>query len=78
MENKNEFYYTDDTNSQEEIVIENRVKEARKMKKSKSIIFIMGILFAIIAGIMLHISFYELLPSSKRYNKKLELKLQKF
>jgi len=31
---------------------------------------IMGILFAIIAGIMLHISFYELLPSSKRYNKK--------
>lgn len=32
--------------------------------------FILGILFAIIAGIMVHISFYELLPTSFRYNNK--------
>lgn len=31
---------------------------------------IMGILFAIIAGIMLHISFYELLPTSLGYKRK--------
>lgn len=29
----------------------------------------MGMLFAFIAGIMLHISFYELLPTSKKYNE---------
>ena len=28
----------------------------------------MSILLAIIAGIMLHISFYELLPTAKKYN----------
>lgn len=34
--------------------------------------FIMGILMAIIAGIMIHIAFYELLPTSLKYkNKKL-------
>lgn len=34
----------------------------------------MGILLAIIAGIMLHISFYELLPESKRHqNKKITI-----
>ncbi|MDO5569048.1 MAG: ZIP family metal transporter [bacterium] len=32
--------------------------------------FIMGIIFSIIAGIMLHISFYELLPSSLSYKHK--------
>lgn len=31
---------------------------------------ILGILFAITAGIMLHISFYELLPTSMSYNNK--------
>ena len=31
---------------------------------------VMGILFATIAGIMLHISIYELLPTSLKYNKK--------
>lgn len=30
---------------------------------------IMGFLFGIIAGIMIHISMYELLPTSKNYNK---------
>lgn len=30
--------------------------------------FVMGILLAIIAGIMLHISFYELLPTAKKYH----------
>ncbi|NLL44545.1 MAG: ZIP family metal transporter [Mollicutes bacterium] len=30
--------------------------------------FMMSILLAIIAGIMLHISFYELLPTAKKYN----------
>lgn len=34
--------------------------------------FFMGCLYAIIAGIMLHISIYELLPSSFKYNKKLK------
>lgn len=29
----------------------------------------MGMLFAFIAGIMVHISFYELLPTSKKYNE---------
>lgn len=29
----------------------------------------MGCLYAVIAGIMMHISFYELLPSSLKYNK---------
>ena len=33
--------------------------------------FIMGILLSLIAGIMLHISFYELLPTAKKYNNKL-------
>lgn len=34
--------------------------------------FVMGILMAIIAGIMTHIAFYELLPTSLKYkNKKL-------
>lgn len=31
---------------------------------------IIGFLFAIIAGIMIHIGFYELLPSAKKYNQK--------
>lgn len=31
---------------------------------------IMGFLFAVIAGIMIHISIYELLPSAKKYNQK--------
>lgn len=31
--------------------------------------FVMGCLFALIAGIMLHISFYELLPASLNYKK---------
>lgn len=31
--------------------------------------FFMGCLYAVIAGIMMHISIYELLPSSFRYNK---------
>lgn len=31
---------------------------------------VMGILFAIIAGIMMHISIYELLPTSLKYHKK--------
>ncbi len=31
---------------------------------------IMGLLFAIIAGIMLHIAIYELLPTSLKYNNK--------
>lgn len=31
---------------------------------------IMGFLFAIIAGIMMHIGVYELLPSAKKYNQK--------
>ena len=31
--------------------------------------FFMGCLYAVIAGIMLHISIYELLPSSLKYNK---------
>ena len=30
---------------------------------------IMGFLFGIIAGIMIHISLYELLPTAKSYNK---------
>ena len=30
---------------------------------------IMGFLFGVIAGIMIHISMYELLPTSKSYNK---------
>lgn len=29
----------------------------------------MGILFSLIAGIMIHISFYELIPTSKKYNE---------
>lgn len=33
--------------------------------------FFMGCLYAIIAGIMMHISIYELLPSSFKYNKPL-------
>lgn len=33
--------------------------------------FFMGCLYAIIAGIMMHISIYELLPSSFRYHKPL-------
>lgn len=36
---------------------------------------IIGFLYAIIAGIMLHISIYELLPSAKKYNQKSRLKL---
>ena len=45
-------------------------------KKSKAFIYtfisaindiFMGLLFSFIAGIMIHISFYELLPESKRY-----------
>ena len=31
---------------------------------------IMGFLFSFIAGIMMHISLYELLPTSKKYNNK--------
>ena len=31
--------------------------------------FFMGCLYAVIAGIMMHISIYELLPSSFKYNK---------
>lgn len=31
--------------------------------------FIMGLLYAFIAGIMVHISIYELIPTSKKYNK---------
>ena len=34
--------------------------------------FFMGCLYAIIAGIMMHISIYELLPSSFRYHKPLQ------
>lgn len=30
--------------------------------------FVMGVLMAVIAGIMTHIAFYELLPTSKKYN----------
>ena len=33
-----------------------------------------GFLYAIIAGIMIHISIYELLPAAKKYNNKLRLK----
>ena len=33
--------------------------------------FFMGCLYAVIAGIMMHISLYELLPSSFKYNKPL-------
>jgi len=33
--------------------------------------FFMGCLYAIIAGIMVHISIYELLPASFKYNKPL-------
>lgn len=32
--------------------------------------FILGVLFAIIAGIMVHISIYELIPTSFKYHKK--------
>lgn len=34
--------------------------------------FFMGCLYAIIAGIMMHISIYELLPSSFKYKKPVE------
>lgn len=34
--------------------------------------FFMGCLYAIIAGIMMHISIYELLPSSFKYNKPIQ------
>lgn len=34
--------------------------------------FFMGCLYAVIAGIMMHISIYELLPSSFKYNKPLK------
>lgn len=34
---------------------------------------VMGFLYAIIAGIMIHIGIYELIPSAKKYNKKLRL-----
>lgn len=36
---------------------------------------IMGFLYAIIAGIMIHISLYELIPSAKKYNKKTRTKI---
>lgn len=36
---------------------------------------IMGVLFSIIAGIMLHISFYELLPTAHSYHKQATMRL---
>lgn len=36
---------------------------------------IIGLLYAVIAGIMIHIGIYELIPAAKKYNNKLRLKI---